>query len=151
MRSSMWLAALGCLAVVLVACAAPATPAASTSPAATVAATPTASSQDAPAKTTLQPSAAGEEAIMSSLSQEGRDAVGLAKEDLANVLKAPVDEIKLVRAEATQWSDTSLGCPEPGKFYAQVITQGNLIVLSYAGKEYEYHAGRGRAVTCPAE
>ena len=88
---------------------------------------------------------------MSSLSQEGRDAVGLAKEDLASVLKAPADEIKLVRAEVTQWSDTSLGCPEPGKFYAQVITAGHLIVLSHAGKEYEYHAGRGHIVTCPAE
>jgi hypothetical protein len=48
--------------------------------------------------------------------------------------------------EAVDWSDTSLGCPEPGMAYAQVITPGYLIVLGAAGQTYEYHTDEHSSV-----
>jgi hypothetical protein len=57
----------------------------------------------------------------------------------------------VVRVEAVEWPDTSLGCPKPGEFYAQVITPGYLIVLAVDGEEIEYHADEaGNAVRCAA-
>lgn len=69
-----------------------------------------------------------------------------AKEDLAERLSLPLDQISLVEAEAVVWPDASLGCPQPGMAYAQVLTPGYLIRLEIEGKEYEYHASRGTQV-----
>lgn len=76
------------------------------------------------------------------------DYVNKAKETLAGKLNINVQEINLVSAEKREWGDTSLGCPEGGKFYSQVITQGYLIVLSAKDNNYTYHAGVGRVVSC---
>ncbi|MEV6282958.1 hypothetical protein [Kribbella sp. NPDC051770] len=68
-----------------------------------------------------------------------------AKTDLAERLGVFVDEITLVSAEEVTWPDSSLGCPEPGMMYAQVLTSGSRIVLTAGGRTYEYHAGGQRA------
>jgi hypothetical protein len=76
-------------------------------------------------------------------------AVRAAISDAASRLKVAADAIKVVSVSATDWSDTSLGCPQPGMFYAQVIVQGYTIVLSAGPSRIEYHADRrGRIVTC---
>ena len=64
----------------------------------------------------------------------------LAKEDLARRLGVPVAAIEVKSAEPVSWPDTSMGCPEPGSMYAQVITPGYRIILSYESKEYSYHS-----------
>ena len=69
-----------------------------------------------------------------------------AKDDLSARLKIDVSAITLLRAEAVNWSDASLGCPQPGMVYAQVITPGYLIVLEAAGVNFEYHASQGTEV-----
>lgn len=48
------------------------------------------------------------------------------------------------------WSDTSLGCPQPGQVYAQVLTPGYRITLYAPTLIYEYHvaAVSGRVVLC---
>ena len=71
-----------------------------------------------------------------------------AKEDLAGRLSIGVDQIDLVEAKAVEWPDASLGCPEPGKMYAQVVTPGYRIVLAAAGEHYEYHSDVQRRVVC---
>ena len=64
-------------------------------------------------------------------------------------LKLAPGAVQVISVDATDWSDTSLGCPQPGMFYAQVITPGYLIVLAAGGRQFEYHANkRGRVVTC---
>ncbi|NIN64244.1 MAG: hypothetical protein GTO63_06000, partial [Anaerolineae bacterium] len=74
-------------------------------------------------------------------------ALRLAREDLAQRLGLAPEAIRLVSVEAVEWSDTSLGCPQPGMMYAQVITPGFRVVLEEAeGQRYEYHADRSRAV-----
>jgi hypothetical protein len=54
--------------------------------------------------------------------------------------------VVVVSVEDREWSDSSLGCPKPGQFYAQVITPGFLIVVEAAGQRYEYHTDAGRRV-----
>lgn len=57
--------------------------------------------------------------------------------------------VRLARVEAVEWPDTSLGCPEAGKFYAQVITPGYKIVVRAGETDYEYHTDRaGNFVLC---
>ena len=46
----------------------------------------------------------------------------------------------VVTAEAVEWSDGSLGCPEPGMMYTQAITPGYHVVISVGGVEYDYRA-----------
>lgn len=72
-----------------------------------------------------------------------------AKEDLSNRKGVDKEEIVIVEVKAVEWPDTSLGCPEPGMMYAQVITPGYRIVLSHRGQLYEYHSDQsGRVVYC---
>lgn len=72
--------------------------------------------------------------------------IDTAKNDLAQRLAVPIDEIMLVQAESVVWPDGSLGCPQPGMQYAQVLTPGFLIRLQSGDQEYEYHTGRGSTV-----
>ncbi len=39
---------------------------------------------------------------------------------------------------AQDFSDTSLGCPQPDQMYSQVITPGYQVVLEAQGTEYDY-------------
>jgi len=75
-----------------------------------------------------------------------QDVVRLALEDLAQKLGLAPEAIRLVSVEAVEWSDTSLGCPQPGMMYAQVITPGFLVVLEANGKQYAYHTDADRFV-----
>ena len=65
-----------------------------------------------------------------------------AKEDLAQRFSIPVTQIHLIEAVAVEWSDSSLGCPQPDMFYLQVITPGYRILLDATAQVYEYHSNR---------
>jgi hypothetical protein len=72
-----------------------------------------------------------------------------AQQDLAKALGIDLADITLVNIQPVEWSDGSLGCPQPGANYLQVITPGYLIMLEAQGKRYEYHTDqRARAVRC---
>lgn len=58
---------------------------------------------------------------------------------LARTLNVTVGETQVVSVQTVDWPDTSLGCPQTGLVYAQVVTPGYLVKLSYQGKTYEYH------------
>lgn len=76
--------------------------------------------------------------------------VTAAKRHLSERLGKAETEIALTRVEAVEWSDSSLGCPQPGMMYAQVITPGYRLILTVSGAAYEYHGDRGsRVVPCP--
>lgn len=70
----------------------------------------------------------------------------LARADLAAERDVNADDIELIDVEAVQWSDTSLGCPQPGMMYAQVITPGYRMTLEVDGQEYVFHTDGGRRV-----
>jgi hypothetical protein len=72
----------------------------------------------------------------------------LAQEDLAQRLDMSPEDILMVSVQAVDWPDASLGCPEPGMMYAQVITPGFRVVLEAEGQQYHYHSGGGNTVLC---
>lgn len=89
----------------------------------------------------------GEESTMSDLDRLVERSIA----DLAETLEIDVDEIILVETEETDWPDASLGCPEDGMMYAQVVTPGYHIVLEAEGEQYEYHTSldpEGRIAIC---
>jgi hypothetical protein len=69
-----------------------------------------------------------------------------AKEDLAQRLSISLSQINLVEATEVVWPDASLGCPQPGMVYAEVLTPGYLILLNADSEEYEYHTSRSTEV-----
>lgn len=70
-------------------------------------------------------------------------AVQLAVADLSQRTGVPAEQIAVVSLEEVTWPDTSLGNPQPGMFYAQVLTPGYRVVLDAADQRYEYHTDRG--------
>ena len=79
---------------------------------------------------------------------EAERAVAAAKADLMALLGVAEEAIVVKAVEAVQWRDSSLGCPQPGRMYAQVITPGFRVVLAAGGQDYEYHTDMNRAVFC---
>ena len=65
---------------------------------------------------------------------------GLFIAELSNKLGIKSSSIILLSYEDTIFNDSSLDCPEPGKFYAQVLTPGWKIIFEAAGSSYEYHS-----------
>ena len=65
-----------------------------------------------------------------------------AKNDLAGRLSLPAAQIILIDARSVVWPNSSVGCPQPGMLYADVLTAGYLILLQADGQNYEYHAGK---------
>ena len=72
--------------------------------------------------------------------------VDLAKADLAERLGITVDVIRLVSYEELVWPDSSLGCPQPGMEYLQVLYDGARIILDVDGMQYNYHSGGERGL-----
>lgn len=71
-----------------------------------------------------------------------------AQQDLAKRLDIKADDIKINYAKLKTWPDTSLGCPEDGKTYDQVETEGFLIELEHAGQTYLYHTDTEQLLLC---
>jgi hypothetical protein len=70
--------------------------------------------------------------------------------EAAALAKVERREIKIVRAESVVWSDGSLGCPEPGMMYTQMLVNGYWIVVEAAGKNYDFRVGSGGSFRlCP--
>lgn len=69
--------------------------------------------------------------------------VQFAISDLAKRVGKDQSEIAVVSVEEVEWPDTSVGCPDPNKAYAQMIVNGYDIVLQVDGREYHYHGAGG--------
>jgi len=72
----------------------------------------------------------------------------MAQDDLAARLGIPTHRIRLNTMERKTWPDSSLGCAEPGKVYAQMETAGFRIVLEQDGEMFDYHTDKKRVVLC---
>jgi hypothetical protein len=78
--------------------------------------------------------------------------IALAKKDLAHRGGVSLQRITLKEIEAVDWPDASLGCPEKGKAYAQVIVPGYRLVLSDGTGDFEYHTDRHlRVIYCSSD
>ena len=77
----------------------------------------------------------------------------LAVADLATRLEIDRATIELVDAQSVTWPDASLGCPQAGEMYAQVLVAGSKVILGTNGRTrvYVYHAGAdGQPFLCPS-
>ena len=75
----------------------------------------------------------------------GRATVDDAVADLAGRLGVEPSAITVASVEEVTWRDGSIGCPQPGMMYPQVLTDGSRVVLEAGGRRYEYHAGGRRS------
>lgn len=78
------------------------------------------------------------------------DAVRAAREDAARRGSAAPASFELIDSAAVTWSDGSLGCPQPGRYYTQALVPGwRLRLKGPAGTVLDYHAStRGAVVFC---
>lgn len=75
--------------------------------------------------------------------------VARAISDLQRRLQVEAGAIEVVSVEPTEFPDASLGVPEPGHAYAQVIVPGIIIRLEAKGAVYAYHGAGERVVLVP--
>ena len=69
-----------------------------------------------------------------------------AMNDLAKKLSIPIALIDITDAREVTWPDSSLGCPQPGMVYADMLTTGYLVILNTKDHEYQYHAGNNAEI-----
>ena len=62
-----------------------------------------------------------------------------ARKLLAEELEADEGDFQLASSEGMGWADASLGCPQEGMFYAQVLTSGYKLVFDLAGRSHAVH------------
>lgn len=68
---------------------------------------------------------------------------------ISRALVAQPGQFTIDRFEPVQWSDSSLGCREPGKMYGQAITPGYRIEVTINGQKKQVHSDlAGRAIVC---
>ena len=73
------------------------------------------------------------------------------RHDVAEAAQVNDTEVQVTRVEAVVWSDGSLGYPEPGMDYIQMLIPGYRVTLQADGRTYEYHTDEGRRVVWRAE
>jgi len=83
------------------------------------------------------------------LPEDTEPLIVLAKLDLLQKTGAEPDQINTVSVEETEFEDASLGVPQPGQSYAQMIIPGYIIIIEYQGELYQYHASSQRVVQVP--
>ncbi len=84
-------------------------------------------------------------------SDESQILTNLARANLRERLCVSRNEITVQSVVPVEFADTSLGVPEPGRMYSQVITPGYVIRLTAAGEVYQYHGSGSRVVFAPDE
>ena len=82
------------------------------------------------------------------LSDAERAVARAAISALAAELQVPEDRIQVDTIRAVEWRDSSIGCPQPGRAYLQVITPGHKVTLRAEGRVHVVHEAKGRAFVC---
>ena len=76
------------------------------------------------------------------------EAVMAAVRFLAMQLDLPPEAIRVVAWEPLDWPGAALGCPEPGKVYAQILTPGYVVFLEARGETFRVHTDRTGERAC---
>jgi hypothetical protein len=58
--------------------------------------------------------------------------------EIAKTAGVPADQVTVVSAESVTFPDGSLGCPQPGFAYTQMVVDGFKIVAKVGDTEYDY-------------
>ena len=79
------------------------------------------------------------------------EAAALARRSLAAKLSMPIERIKIVSVSPAEWRDSSLGCPERGMVYTQVLTSGYKVTLRDGDREHVVHVAGTHVVFCSSQ
>lgn len=60
----------------------------------------------------------------------------------------PISQVSVVSVRPVNWPDSSIGCPQPGQAYAQVITPGHKIAVRARGEIHVMHEAGGKPFLC---
>jgi hypothetical protein len=61
-------------------------------------------------------------------------------------------EFDVIDIEEVTWPDGSLGCPQPGMSYIQVVLEGYQVILEHEGDLYDYRSAQDLEFTrCPPQ
>ena len=86
------------------------------------------------------------------LSQDEQALVERAKALVETETGVAATNLSVTNLEPVEWNDASLGCPQPGRMYAQVVTPGYRVTLAGpSGENYDVHtaaAPDGSVVLC---
>lgn len=82
------------------------------------------------------------------LNDQEKAAVQVAQRTLATNSSVRTDEFAVRSVVARAWPDSSLGCPQPGMSYLQVITPGYVVTLDREGKTQEVRVAGEFGVIC---
>lgn len=77
--------------------------------------------------------------------------VQIAQNQAASLLGTTADRLTLTASFSTEWPDSSLGCPQPGMAYSQIVTPGWVLTFDTddGATELDVHTDDGsRAVIC---
>jgi hypothetical protein len=68
------------------------------------------------------------------------DAIEKLRAEVAAQQSVSASDVKVLSAQAVNWPNGALGCPQPGMMYTQAIVPGYRVELEAAGKRFVYHA-----------
>jgi len=89
---------------------------------------------------------AGQPVSTTAIPREVRHAVVA---DAAKRFNVAESAVVLSRAEQVTWPDGSLGCPQPGRMYTQMLVEGFRVAAKTTEGELTYHTDRrGNVVSC---
>lgn len=70
----------------------------------------------------------------------------------AEALAVDAEAVSVLEVEPVDWNDSSLGCPQSGYMYAQVITPGFRATVEVEGEVHRVHLdAQGRGLLCPEQ
>ena len=73
--------------------------------------------------------------------------VGAAQVQLALYLKVSPAALALQSANAKQWPDGALGCPQDGQAYPQIVTPGFVLIFTDAAQSVQHEVHTSRSAT----
>jgi hypothetical protein len=72
----------------------------------------------------------------------------IARQLVADFLSVPMAEVTVVSSQAQEFNDSSLGCPEPGMSYMQVLTPGHRVIVEADGRRFDIRVAGGHGKIC---
>lgn len=94
----------------------------------------------------LVTSCAPQNLSINQLPETARIVVKIAITDLSTRVGVSESVVSIISVKNKTWQDSSLGCPQPGFFYSQVITPGYRIVLRANNNLFTYHTDENSSV-----
>ncbi|WP_237059833.1 hypothetical protein [Microbulbifer sediminum] len=66
----------------------------------------------------------------------------------ADYLDVRADRLAVIAIEPRTWSDSSLGCPKPGRRYLPATIEGYIATVAHGSEHYRVHLGDNRGLVC---